>query len=382
MELAHFGTFDVDNYGDLLFPKIIEWRIPSATFQHVSPTNLKTRFADAVLAQDTLDRDADGYIIGGGNIVNFRNSTLAEYKGRGLLAYTRLSARPVALAAAKGKPCVINSPSISASDHTFLENSILRKVLSVADYAAFRDKPSVALAQSLARKEIHLVPDTALDISRMWPYGKAQAEPSEKYIIAHINKRYGGRPEEAAKALDTLARKTGFAIVLLPIGPCHGDIEYSQMVSGMMEEPVSIFSNFRLQAFAHAIAGSELYIGSSMHGFITALSYQVPARLVLGQQVFSKFYGVLDAARLSTGGISRTWLNAVAQEGPQERIEKRSLDDIFERLDRHWAAIGKVLAEGHSASAAVSENAVYRAALASHVLRKAKSGVRKVLGRS
>ena len=39
MKLAHFGTFDVENYGDLLFPLLLERRLSGLCdrFVHVSP---------------------------------------------------------------------------------------------------------------------------------------------------------------------------------------------------------------------------------------------------------------------------------------------------------------------------------------------------------
>ena len=36
MRIAHFGTFDVDNYGDLLFPHLAEWRLPDSSLASMS----------------------------------------------------------------------------------------------------------------------------------------------------------------------------------------------------------------------------------------------------------------------------------------------------------------------------------------------------------
>ena len=48
MKIAHFGTFDVDNYGDLLFPHIVEWRMPSVEWIHISPSRNVPKFSDAL----------------------------------------------------------------------------------------------------------------------------------------------------------------------------------------------------------------------------------------------------------------------------------------------------------------------------------------------
>ena len=63
MKIAHFGTFDVDNYGDLLFPHIVEWRLPTSFFIHISPTNNRLKFSDAsetMVMNDSMDISFDG----------------------------------------------------------------------------------------------------------------------------------------------------------------------------------------------------------------------------------------------------------------------------------------------------------------------------------
>ena len=48
MTIAHFGTFDVENYGDCLFPLLFERKMAAAGIEsvHVSPRGVATRWPD------------------------------------------------------------------------------------------------------------------------------------------------------------------------------------------------------------------------------------------------------------------------------------------------------------------------------------------------
>jgi hypothetical protein len=72
-KIAHFGAFDHDSYGDLLFPRILEMLLPDFDLVHVSPTGLPSRWTDACptlsIAEAIRRTDWDGVIIGGGDII-------------------------------------------------------------------------------------------------------------------------------------------------------------------------------------------------------------------------------------------------------------------------------------------------------------------------
>ena len=45
-KIAHFGAFDHDSFGDLLFPFLTEYFLPDFSIVHVAPTNIKSRLKD------------------------------------------------------------------------------------------------------------------------------------------------------------------------------------------------------------------------------------------------------------------------------------------------------------------------------------------------
>src|SRR5262245_46019841 len=87
MKIAHFGTFDVPNYGDLLFPLIALRRLMDrlgAGLVCVSPVGGPPVFEDCLPSigfdafADSLE-EFDGILIGGGNIVRTTPTVLSEY---------------------------------------------------------------------------------------------------------------------------------------------------------------------------------------------------------------------------------------------------------------------------------------------------------------
>lgn len=346
--IHHYGTFDVDNYGDLLFPKILSWRLWFAGTEHISPTGRRSCFRDSSENRVAPQLPALATITGGGNIVRFNRTGLDIYSGCSRTAYPKLSLEPAATASDSRVPHVINAPSI-ASDRLYrIEKLLLSRVLDAASYIAFRDRNSVEIASSLTDNTVHLVPDTAFDISRMWPEFRNDQPARSDYAVFHINSRYGGKPEVIARAIDQFCAQTGLKVVLLPIGPCHGDHEYAQQIHLAVRGRAEIVDDFDLKAFANTIAQSALYIGSSMHGFITAASYGVPCGLVLGQRYMTKFDGVLGALDMPPDVIAETWEDVCRLAGTLRAPAPDTLDAVFKRLDSHWNAVESCITIGGS----------------------------------
>jgi len=350
MRIAHFGTFDIDNYGDLLFPYIIEWRLSDFNVSHFSPVGGDTLFEDSKINNSVYDvrkKDFDALVIGGGNIVNFRRTKLFKYKSKSLLAYSSLILEATKIAIEKSIPLVINAPSVSSLDLGLIEKKIMRIVLCSSSLVSFRDQYSVNAISCLGVNEckIGFVPDTAFDISRMWPNLKAS---EEKYIVAHVNKRYGGDASQAAKALDSLSDLYKMPIVLLPIGPCHGDMDYLNDVNSYMCCKRYLIKVYGIKKFAKVIASSSLYIGSSMHGLITALSYDIPSYIVLNEGgSMNKFLGLFECAGMPDSAIYDSWEAVIKGSNEPFVIDSYVKKNIFYRLDNHWDKIRHTLCAVH-----------------------------------
>jgi hypothetical protein len=116
--IAIFGTFDVENYGDLLFPLLAQQRLAPEGMDlvAVSPTAGVTRYRDTVpvisLAEFAKTANSfDGILIGGGNIVHIRDFGLPGYDEN---AYPALWAGATAHALRHGLPVAWNAPGVLA----------------------------------------------------------------------------------------------------------------------------------------------------------------------------------------------------------------------------------------------------------------------------
>lgn len=339
MKIAHLGTFDVNNYGDLLFPLVAEWRLPSAEWIHSSPRSGRPDFNDAIapIDFDQLSKKSfDAIVVGGGNIIHLRCTTLDKYAGMEMVAYPSLSLGAAYLAASHGVPLVINGSSIRKCSLGIIEKVLLRKVLSQTAYAAVRDQFSVETAVVLGGVTCEMIPDTAFDISRMWPVSTLNSVSGYDHIVVHVNNRYGGDARHAALAINEIVSKSGVEVRFLPIGPCHGDVEYMHEVIAKMSVSASAIENLSLRFFAEQIAKSRAYIGSSMHGFITAASYGVPALLVLDEQPMEKFAGLLKTLGAPSEVICSSWSDAAARLDQAWKPGPAGRERIFEALDKHW----------------------------------------------
>ena len=348
MRIAHLGTFDVDNYGDLLFPLVAQWRLPGASWVHISPCGGRAEFVDSVNTirfDEATTESFDAVVVGGGNIVHLRRSSLAQYSSLAGMAYPALSLGATALARCLNVPLVFNGPSVRKVEMGRIETRLLADIFSQSSYTALRDEFSVSLADRSGATPARMIPDTAFDISRMWPIeSRNEVGRVVGHVVVHVNRRYGGDAYSTAKAIDRICSKSGGNVQFLPIGPCHGDIEYMREVSAHMSCPSLSSSVLSLRAFAEQIATAQAYVGSSMHGFITAISYGVPALLVLENRPLEKFGGLLKTLEAPAYVICNSWEDAVTRFDRRWTIDSNVRNQIFSSLDEHWtdleAAVG------------------------------------------
>ncbi|MEX2536000.1 MAG: polysaccharide pyruvyl transferase family protein [Trueperaceae bacterium] len=347
MRVAHFGTFDVDNYGDLLFPHLVQWRLPNVKVVHVSPTGRQPHFSDAlesITLAEARDERFDAVIVGGGNIVHARKTELPDYRHIARTAYASLWLGAGCLASEQKIPLVFNGPGFSPARAGWLEAALIRLVSNRSTYASFRDQETAALASSNGFGSFaEVVPDTAFDLARMWPTNSDRVRTRPTTVSAHVNDRYIADLRETASTLDSVSEKLDAQVRLLAIGPCHGDIETAQKVSQHMHSGPIVDQITSLKDMANAIANSQLYIGSSMHGFITALAYETPALMVLKKYPMRKFIGLLETAELPASSIAESWRAVHLRGSLGETLSTQSRTRIESGLERHWMRLKEAL---------------------------------------
>jgi polysaccharide pyruvyl transferase WcaK-like protein len=388
---AHFGTFDVENYGDLLFPLILERRLADTAVEwvHVSPVGGGPVWGDCVSTISTrqaMNEKFDGVIVGGGHIIHGQASDVAPYVMSGdigLFAYADLWLGATLLASELNIPIVWNAPGVPGTLAS--ETAALAKwAASEAAYLALRDPQSRAfLASTGFDGDIAVELDTALEVDHLWSsaeldaaskeaFASRHSERSHRSIAVHFTSRYlQDGVEETARRLDNLCRAHKATAILLALGPCHGDAKLQTEIGGKMETtPLVIDRPQSLREIAACIRDSEFFLGSSLHGAITAVAFGRPA-IIVAQEAeggHAKFTGFLESQCCSANPtatpdalIVTSWKKGFAKaRASSARPEWQSNGEMtsaknLHALERHWERLSKALFRN-------SDDAVYRQA--------------------
>jgi hypothetical protein len=302
------GTFDVANYGDLLFPHLLSFGLHPVPHRltAVSPRGGAPAWADTVAPVSTeaaRGLRAALHVVGGGNIIHADGTPLSEYRdipGGAEGAYAALWRDVAAQAERDGARLAWNAPGVPRA---LAGVAGVAAALARCDLLTVRDEGSAAHLGAGAAAMV--VPDTALDVGRMWPAGTlaAAAEAAfarhglarpRRWVALHANTRYVEDDAAAMAArLAAIARALDAVPVLLALGPCQGDDALAREIGAhlpagslVLDRPAGV------REVAGLIAHAEAYAGSSLHGLITALSYGRPG-LVVARGPLEKFAGFL-----------------------------------------------------------------------------------------
>ena len=381
------GTFDVPNYGDLLFPLVASFKLGLGDHEllAVSPSDNKVYFEDAKPAT-TLDNllkhdiTPAAFLIGGGNIVHAGTANMLEHYAGDLdrSAYASLWLGTATMAAFYNSPLIWNAPGVPLL-FSQMAGHAMKHVLRASSYVSVRDQKSLDNLDAPEDVDVVLVPDTIFSLPELWPKNGLKerfrtlvrehgGSVTKRYMAVHVKARSLDRDYKfMAEQLDGFSSKMQVIPVLLALGHCHDDHLAADKISDLMT--VSHLNFARLTSLADVaatLAGSCAYVGASMHGYITAVSYGNPARII-GKPDLPKnravtkmlnreqdFLGSWEAAL----DLPLSWM----QEDASATLALIA-DDIVPRLDQHWTTIGQIIREGDDA------RVVFRNRLARLLLR-------------
>ncbi|WP_028296519.1 polysaccharide pyruvyl transferase family protein [Olivibacter sitiensis] len=326
-EILIIGAFDRYNYGDLLFPIIIEQQLKSygddITFNYygIVKSDLSAlggkpteSIQDFYQRCDDIAAGKASVIVAGGEAVAVTwNSLLVA-----LNKYFRLTRRyqhhinriidlnKTAKAILKGRtdfPFVFNSNDFKAVDHVllnslggseidpalFTKEKILKQKLQQVDYFAVRDKTT---RQNLGNAGINtlLFPDSAILMSKFFPREVLAkrvspevrdfvADHAQNYVFFQTNRNHAkGQESLIANELNALQQQHAVKICLCPIGRAlnHDDHEALESIRPLLKEDAAYFGDSHIWDVMYLIANATSYIGTSLHGAITAMSFAVP----------------------------------------------------------------------------------------------------------
>jgi polysaccharide pyruvyl transferase WcaK-like protein len=360
------GMFDMRNFGDLLFPLVARERLsgfePGFEILPVSPTGAATGFTDALPSvalteMMTGEREAHGILVGGGYMIHghkmhFLEEYAAErdYAGPGLWLGATLAA------AACDIPIAWNAPGVP---HPFARSQrpLVDAALRATDYVSLRDTGSLELLEPPADVAVDVVPDPIASLASLWPkpmltapfkalLERKGARREARHLALHFRNRSLARfgVEAAAKAVDAFAQTQGLTPILVAVGQTHDDDTLARDIAGRLTGPHILLDDpSTLIEIASVFGESALYIGASLHGYIAAAAYGVPAVLV-AQPSYRKFQGFLDHTGRSED-LARDWPGAFTIASHRADKSVPMSTRVLDALDAHWRRIAEALSD-------------------------------------
>jgi lipopolysaccharide transport system ATP-binding protein len=283
------GTFDVENYGDLLFPLIAEAELRRRLgtvnlhrFSYWEKTPPEWPYAVTSVADlpHVIDQ-LDGLIIGGGFLIRFDERVADGYGPPSPEIHhpTGYWLTPALMALDRGIPVTWNAPGMHCNDIPEWAAPLLQLALRESAYVSVRDEPSQAALARFA-DGIEVMHDTGFGIARLVPREESPgmrrvrklAGLTKPYIVVQpVRWRDDGFPE-FLKA--NRKRFANYQLLGLPIGPVLGDS------CDFFGEAKSDFARLPFWPdpllLAEIISNAAGVIGYSYHLAITALTAGVP----------------------------------------------------------------------------------------------------------
>jgi lipopolysaccharide transport system ATP-binding protein len=285
------GTFDVQNYGDLLFPLIAESELRERLgdvavriFSYNTRTPPYWPYAVTSLTELPLFAPyLDGLLIGGGFIIRFDKSVAPEYipPDPNIHHPTGYWLTPALIALQHNIPVIWNAPGMHCNEIPPWANPLMEVALSLSSYIAVRDEPSRSALQCLTSTPITVVPDTAFGLSRLL---NLEGEPSAEftrlcgtsgldrpYVLIQATLGLDGFVQFLKNNSECLRN---FRFLALPISPTMG--ERPEFIDCDLPGLVRLDTWPEPLLIAELIGRSEGVVGHSYHLCITALVSGVP----------------------------------------------------------------------------------------------------------
>lgn len=298
VRVAICGTFDIENYGDLLFPVIFKSALAKrgvvldlllfSPFGSDPIANSMVGLSYSLSKLEEVHRcdPIDAIFVGGGALVHFNN---IFQKLPGAAPDGALSRYPIyqtwilpsIVSSLFGVPVLWNAPDAPYRFPDALR-PVVKLLVSSVDYVSVRNQTSKENLVSIGISEdlVRIVPDTALCIKEYLQLDGLSSSPAlpDRYIVVQLNS-YIDRTDlsDLGEILEKHAAACGEHIVLLPLAATHLDEAALYRLLDGLNVPALLVTPRSIEEAVSIIAGARTFVGVSFHGAITAIAFDVPA---------------------------------------------------------------------------------------------------------
>lgn len=246
-------------------------------------------------------------------------------------------------------PLLWNAPGVPMK-FVDVTKEIVETLCETVDYISVRDEEAKkVLAETMDAEKIKVVPDSVLSISEVYKkeelYNQFLNLPyelkEEQYIVFQVNMTMSDDELKiCGETLIRLRKETGMDIVLQPIGYALGD-EKTLHVLEKKYPGEFILSTLRLSQYdiLALIAYSGGYIGTSMHGCVTANAYGVK-NVVFNFNRFNKIEGLVELLDIEENRVFHAKDIYSAYEKSESSQKMR---DVVNEIDKHFDIIAECI---------------------------------------
>ena len=355
-QIGMVGTFDVENYGDLLFPLIARAELS----QRLGPMNLHCfSYRQKTLPEWPFEvnalsefprrvRDLDGLLIGGGHILRFDKKVAPNYfpPAPGVHHPTGYWLAPALIALNNGLPVAWNAPGLNGQVREWAA-PLMKLAFGGSDYVSVRDENSKqVLARFVDDRRVQVIPDSAFGLARVLDEHslaectrlRSEIGLSKPYIVLQANRDLGpfmGFVRRQAKLFEP------YQLLMLAAAPVNGDDD--QMFGKVPAEVLRLPGYPNPLVLAQLIRQADAVVAVSLHVSISALAFGVPLFRPLGfssgkHSILSGLDGVYTFTADDRNN-RELFASMPARTGPSPAISTALV-----QLDEHWDRIASVFA--------------------------------------
>lgn len=390
------GAFDRHNYGDLLFPLIIERVVEDlgldVELDYYATTNSRMSAyggKDTKSIRQLFAKPASAgekVLLAGGELLPAKWSLVISYLTSPLMAKVvnhlskfagdRLSSAlisrwmgsrselPFVYARSDFKrPISVHYNAVGGShvkdESAYVRVRLLSK-LHTAEHVSVRDQETFDFLKSNGIDKVRLAPDCAILVSRLYPIERLKQLVTPQatslrdalpdgYICVQAGAAYSmGREAEFLTSIERIKRQTGLAVVVVAIGRAAGHSDqhtfniFRSQTSAAGSPPTIISECDSVFDLMYLIASSKIFIGTSLHGAITSVSFGVPVlglcpsrvnklKAFLTTWVDAQDYQLAEFDQLDAG-FDRLWANRRAGTSLKVSAAQATARENFRRL--------------------------------------------------
>jgi len=361
--IALFGTFDVENYGDLMFPEVftkaMQKRLDNINVVLFSPCgegkkaldeNIKV-YASSQIWEIHKKTPFDIVVIGGGALIQYYKIPIKKIDRDEFCDYRILDSWlvPIDFAVRNNVKVAFNLPQVPYEIPDTIA-ALTCEAVSALSYVSVRDGVSKRFLEDAFYKtgkeapEINVFPDSVCVMPRLFSLEKVEGLP-EKYAVLQFNPQKPENEDDLLFETVKLLKSKRLDVVLLPLGYTHNDDNVLKAFNEkygnecyMLDRKLNIFE------MASVLANSEIYIGSSFHGAITAISYGKGAvsynYIYPGQknvEIF-KTYGISDYVASNAREVYQKVENFFNTNDFSPKTE-----EVCESVEKHFDNLAKII---------------------------------------